>query len=363
MSLRVARLMACAAQSLACDGYYDPDALRARGGHDPPVMDAAIADAAPPLDARTGGADATTVDARIDGSEPGSLDSAAPDAGEQTDAQQDAGCEDQDAGGECPVPDACPNDPAKTEPGVCGCGIPDVDGAAAASCIGLRDALVHRYRFEGAGTAVTDAVGSAHGTLIGATLANDGTLTLAGGTSDQYVDLPNGLISSLQDVTIEAWVTWAGGNPWQRIFDFGDSTSGSEGTQADGRTHLFVTPLASGASGTNLLALFRTPAGEVVAEASAPLPTNAIKHIAVVIDDAGDLMTLYLDGELAASAALTTTLSEINDINNWIGRSQWMVDDELGGVVHELRIFDAALSGPQLATSFAAGPDPGFLAP
>ena len=40
-----------------------------------------------------------------------------------------------------------------------------------------------------------------------------------------------------------------------------------------------------------------------------------------------------------------------------------MVDDELGGVVHELRIYDDALSAPQLATSFSAGPDPAFLEP
>ena len=74
-------------------------------------------------------------------------------------------------------------------------------------------------------------------------------------------------------------------------------------------------------------------------------------------------MALYVDGEPAASTALTASLSEINDINNRIGRSQWVADPELAGVVHELRIYTTALSPAQLATSFAAGPDPAFLDP
>jgi hypothetical protein len=83
-------------------------------------------------------------------------------------------------------------------------------------------------------------------------------------------------------------------------------------------------------------------------------------HVAVVVDG-GERMTVFVDGELAASTALSASLSEINDINNWIGRSQWMADPELAGVVHELRIYAAALDAAQLATSFSAGPDPAFL--
>jgi hypothetical protein len=336
---------------LACS-HYDAELLP-RTSSDPPGMDAAVSDDAAPPDRTPGGeAGAPAADAAPRDGATQQRDGAERDADEPGDASADAGSsEDEDAD-----VDWCPGDADKTDPGVCGCGVPE-------SCVGLRDALVHRYRFEGAGTTVRDTKGTAHGTLIGAALPDNGTLTLAGGTSDQYVDLPNRLISGLQDVTIEAWVTWSGGDPWQRIFDFGDSTAASEGTQDMGRSHLFITPQGSGSSGTNLLALFRTPAGEVVAQAAAPLATNVMKHVAVVVDGAGDLMTLYLDGQPAASIAFTAALSDVNDINNWIGRSQWLVDAEFGGVVHELRIYAAALGSSQLANSFAAGPDPGFLDP
>src|SRR5262245_29426140 len=58
----------------------------------------------------------------------------------------------------------------------------------------LRRLLAHRYTFDGSGSNVLDSVGSAHGTSIGASLDGSGKLSLA--SSEQYVDLPSGLISA-----------------------------------------------------------------------------------------------------------------------------------------------------------------------
>ncbi|HEY4104824.1 MAG TPA: LamG domain-containing protein, partial [Polyangiaceae bacterium] len=56
--------------------------------------------------------------------------------------------------------------------------------------------LIHRYSFNGEGTHVIDSVGGADGELIGgATLDGYGHATLDG--VDDYVNLPNGLLSSL----------------------------------------------------------------------------------------------------------------------------------------------------------------------
>ena len=82
----------------------------------------------------------------------------------------------------------------------------------------MKSALLHRYSFDGTGTAVTDSVGAAHGTVVNAQLSGSGTVVLGGGTTDQYVDLPNGIVSSLTNATFEAWITWDGGNGWQRVF-------------------------------------------------------------------------------------------------------------------------------------------------
>ena len=111
----------------------------------------------------------------------------------------------------------CDLDPNKTAPGECGCGLPDVDsdGDAALDCRDEcpRDAattvagtcgcgapddpplcLRHRYSFNGTGTTATDSVGGADGLVLNTTLAGDGTVVLAGVDTVQYVDLPNGIV-------------------------------------------------------------------------------------------------------------------------------------------------------------------------
>ena len=114
--------------------------------------------------------------------------------------------------------------------------------------------LVHRYSFDGVGATVLDSIGAAHGSVVNAALTGQGSLTLVGamGGEAQYVVLPHGLLRELHDATFEAWVNWAGSaahdgtrTAWQRIFDFGEGTSGIEGEQASGgdaRSYLFLTP-------------------------------------------------------------------------------------------------------------------------
>ncbi len=77
-------------------------------------------------------------------------------------------------------------------------------GIVGAASLTSQAALIHRYSFsEGVGSMVTDSVGGADGAVLGAGATwNAGSLSLPGGSSatQAYVDLPNGLISSLTDV-------------------------------------------------------------------------------------------------------------------------------------------------------------------
>jgi cysteine-rich repeat protein len=84
--------------------------------------------------------------------------------------------------------------------------------------------LVHRYDFTGARTVITDSVGASHGTLVNTQLNGDGNLYLQGGSTDEYVDLPNGIVSGLTNATFEMWLTWYGGSDWQRALEFGSTT-------------------------------------------------------------------------------------------------------------------------------------------
>jgi len=247
-------------------------------------------------------------------------------------------------------------------------------------CEALRSALVHRYRFEGTGTTVTDSVGSANGTVMGgATLDGSGELTLVGGSAYQpdFVDLPNGIVSALADATFETWLVWNGGEPWQRVFDFGDAmtptctyggAAAPEGQPgACGRTYLYLLMSTDADEGTVIRTAFMKQPGEHpddrIALGGPRAPTRVELHLAVVVDDTLNRIQLYVDGAPAGSMAFPDHLSDLHDINNWLGRSQFADDAAQGfdGRYLEFRIYDAALSAAELATSFAEGPDPAFL--
>lgn len=274
------------------------------------------------------------------------------------------------SGGEGGAPsmiDECPDDPDKVAPGDCGCGVPDAPSATNADCKTLKSLLAHRYDFEGTGTEVKDRVGAAHGSIArGATLSKldgKGVVLLGGGAAGTYVDLPNHLLSALTNATVEAWVTWGGGDRWQRIFDFGDSTNASpENNPENGKSYLFLTPR----SGNDVAFAAYSLAGnatdkETGVSGTAPL-AQSLSHVAVVADDAADKLALYVNGALVAEQSWTGSLAAINDVNVWLGRSQFGGDPELSAVFHEFRIYNAALSEAQLAASFNGGPDPAYLA-
>jgi hypothetical protein len=185
---------------------------------------------------------------------------------------------------------------------------------------------------------------------------------LAGTTSDEYVNLPNGIVSALTDATFEAWVIWTGGSAWQRIFDFG-TNAGGEDAQGTGESYLFLTPQHSNSSGTLRVAFsVAGTAGETQVTADEALPQGVLTYVAVVIDDAGDetTMSVFVDGLSVGTAAFAGHLSGIDDVNNWLGRSQFP-DPEFQGSLHEFRIYDAALSTAEIAKSMEAGPDAAFL--
>lgn len=216
--------------------------------------------------------------------------------------------------------------------------------------------LIHRYGFNDPtnSTTIKDSAGTADGTLHGAgTVTGNGQLTLPGTTG--YVELPGGIISSLTNVTFEAWVTWRGTRTWERIFDFGSNTGGAGG-QGTGETYLFLTPL--GGSGVVRFAATANSNGNEtpVLNGSASLAYNKPTHLAVTYNFSAGAARLYLNGQRIATGTATIPLSSINDVNVWLGRSQWP-DPNFTGLFNEFRIYDGALSDGQIAADFNAGPD------
>lgn len=212
------------------------------------------------------------------------------------------------------------------------------------------DPLVHRYSFsELSGTSVNDGLGGAPGTLLGgATFNGAGQVTLNGLTA--FVNLPNGLVSSLSSATLEAWVTWNAGANNQHLFDFGANTGG-EDNQGTPTSFVYYTPLANGGAARFTSSEYRMVNGY------APQLSGSQAHVAVTYDGVGGIAKLYLNGRLVGYKAVTLPLSAVSDVNNWLGRSQSLLDPYFGGTINEFRIYRTNLSTPQLAMSASQGPD------
>ncbi len=219
--------------------------------------------------------------------------------------------------------------------------------------------LVHRYSFDEVGATLVDSIGGADGTVMSSTLDGSGQMTLAGGTSGQYADLPNGMISSLRNATFELWLDWDDdGSNWQRVFEFGSSEGGEDVSDA-GYTYLALVATATDGN-SRWLRLSFTNMGNpphVEMETAAPLPTAAGTHVAVVVDDDNDVISLYVDGTLLGQAPFTLALGDLDDVNNWLGRSQFVNDSGFSGAYDEFRIYDQALSETDITESRAVGPD------
>ena len=256
--------------------------------------------------------------------------------------------------------DTCPADPNKTEPGECGCGVLDADSSAAAGCLTLKNGLVHRYSFDDTGDAASDSRGTADASIVGTLLDGSGALELVDGGSEQYAELPAGILSELTSATVEAWFTWGGSSSWQRLFDFGSSDQGA-GQRGDGVTYLFFTTQGSGSATPRAIFADDGFSSEIICTGSDSLESGTPYHVAVSIDSVNDTITLYVDGMLQSAKAFSATLDSLDDVNNWLGRSQYAADAQFVGSIEEFRIYDVALTRPQVDLSFASGPEPAFL--
>ncbi len=174
-----------------------------------------------------------------------------------------------------------------------------------------------------------------------------GSAVQLGGESQlEKVELPTGIVSGVDDVTISAWVNWSGDQSWARIFDFGSGTG----------NYMFLTPSAGGTN--NLRFAITTGSGEQIIDGSQQLPTDGWQHVAVTLS--GSTGTLYLNGEpIGTNTNLTLDPSDLGQTEqNWIGDSQWSADPLFDGAVDDFSIFDRALAQDEIQ-SLTASPGGG----
>jgi hypothetical protein len=221
--------------------------------------------------------------------------------------------------------------------------------------------LVHHWDFmDGSGTTVTDIEGGADGTIFGTNhmwLAGGGLDLLGGGSGSDwnggptltgagsYVDLPNGTVSALGNAaTFEAtYISEAG--LWARVFSFGISTGG-EDSSAGGAGQIFLAAQGPGGGPR------AEKAGTFTIDAANEFE-GSLNHVVIVFDADNYIAKMYQNGVLINTRLLTTfaPLSELNDLNNWIGRGQWP-DPMFNGQIYDLRMYNGVMSAAEVQARY-----------
>jgi hypothetical protein len=236
--------------------------------------------------------------------------------------------------------------------------------------------LTHRWSFNGN---LNDSIGTSHATIVdpdnnaaagGVVTQNATSVTLAGGvsTTSAAVRLGGNLAGSRNTpLTIELWATPNAVQNWGRIFDFGSGTteylfmSWTRGTDANNdqvewidsgvvsnRGAANTANTTAYALGTQYhIVLTLTPATYTNGEAASG--TRVTWYIANSVST----------GTMVAKGTFNTanTLSSLNDVDNWLGRSMWAGDNVASATYDEVRIWNGALTSDAINTYQLAGPN------
>ena len=194
-----------------------------------------------------------------------------------------------------------------------------------------------------------------------------------------YIDLPNHILSSQTNITIEIWATPRSVQNWGRIMDFGRTTDAGDGLGAAGEwTGLPAAAapnnssqsdgiLVSSSIGTNLTQQrFEARHNGAVYTVDSALATTAgvQHHYAITFTDgagafgsAGGRWQWYRDGDIVDFLDVSNHLASIQDVNNWLGRSEWSGDALANADYTEVRISNAALNQWQVKANYLLGPN------
>ncbi len=234
--------------------------------------------------------------------------------------------------------------------------------------------LVHRYSFsETSGTTTADSVGGAgwDGTLVGGATLGGGQVTLDGASG--YVLMPAGLVTGLDEVTVEAWASF--GTPISTnsyLFAFGNNLDGTNGMN-------YITVNAKAPPNGRVQAQFGQGSPGSGAQRNATglaLDGQTNMQIVAVYHPYAGSQSLYTNGVLAASTTIfnnmldpvayagpTYTNGSIVPYTlgttplSLLGHSLYLNDPMLNGSIDELRIYSGALTAGRISADYLLGPN------
>jgi hypothetical protein len=168
------------------------------------------------------------------------------------------------------------------------------------------------------------------------------------GTATSYATLPTGIVSSLSDFTIAAWVKMDAMANWMRVFDFGNSTT----------QYMFLTVQAGTTTVNNIkssIVRYAIKNGGTELSVSAPYAFPLNTWVQLAVTQSGNTARLYINGALVATnTALTIRPSQLTAAGtttgttlNYLGKSQFS-DPMFNGSIDEFKIYSRALSDSEI---------------
>ena len=189
---------------------------------------------------------------------------------------------------------------------------------------------------------------TAVGTLQGDAAVNGSGQVTLDGTYGTYVSLPGALLSGVQILSVEAWLTNAVLPDNTHLFAFDD------GTGTGGDYLRFV--LKESSNGKDQLEL--SSGGDKVL-AGTPGLGGLNVHVVCVYDPIDGVESIYTNGVLQASQPVSAPLSGASPNAAALGRSPWWNygDPWLNASIDEFRIYSGRLLAEDVAATDAIGPN------
>lgn len=216
--------------------------------------------------------------------------------------------------------------------------------------------LIANYEFEdGSGTTAHETARHLDATL------SDGTMWTAMGRNGkgiamngsnpatQFVSLPNGLLTGVDDFTISVWIKLSGNPAWARIYDIGNGLPDPANRFMYLTTSGFTQDAMS--DGIHASSYGGTMANESIIATHTYLPLNVWKHVAIT--GSGGSRKLFIDGFPAMTLDNGPAVAprEMEPIANasWIGKSRFAADPGFPGTMDEFRIYSRVLTASEIA--------------
>lgn len=176
--------------------------------------------------------------------------------------------------------------------------------------------------------------------------AGNGVADFAGGAVDSYIEIPQGVLDGLQDVTVSSLVNWNSTRPAEWVFALGQNDT----------HYLYLTPKYNNnnnaTSGTRAGIATNGWMNEKSAIASSVLPSNTWKLVTVTVQGQEGKLALYIDGQPAATGSTGGfTLEQIKRAtgpSGYIGKSFYSADPYFGGKIADFQIYDGALNAAEV---------------